>query len=119
MCYEDRFDALSNLVANLRDVFPFHGDVDLAEIVHSPEYCLEAMIRYSGWKSIETAPKSGEIVLLCVEGFTPTTGSFDSRLGWIDFDQDDSELRKFWIKESTEFYPTHWMPLPKPPAGSP
>ena len=46
MCDENRVDALSNLVANLRDVFPFPSDVDLAEIVHSPEWCLEAMIRY-------------------------------------------------------------------------
>lgn len=39
------YKKLSSLVADLRELFPWAGDTDIAEIVHSPEYCLEAMIR--------------------------------------------------------------------------
>jgi len=42
---EDRLDTLSNLIAELREVFPWDDDCDRAEIIHSPEWCLEAMIR--------------------------------------------------------------------------
>jgi hypothetical protein len=45
--YEQRFESLCALIANLRDVFPFEKSVDLAEIVHSPDWCIEAMIRSS------------------------------------------------------------------------
>ena len=56
---EKKYDELSSKVARLRDVFPwdYKYDIDqgcdsnhpkawhLAEIVHSPEYCIDAMIR--------------------------------------------------------------------------
>jgi hypothetical protein len=42
---EDRLEKLISLIATLRDKFHWGADVDLAEIVHSPEFCLEAMIR--------------------------------------------------------------------------
>lgn len=63
MCEEKRVDVLSDLIAKLRDVFPFPSDVDRAEIIHSPEWCLEAMIRYCGWQPMDTAPKDKEILV--------------------------------------------------------
>jgi hypothetical protein len=42
---ESDYQKLSSAVADLRDVFPWSEDTDLGEIVHSPLYCLEAMIR--------------------------------------------------------------------------
>lgn len=116
---DNRFDNLTYLIASLREKFPFGKDVDLAEIIHSPEWCLEAMIRECGWRPIETAPKNGESILLCRSGFIPLVGLFNESLGWVDFDEDDKSLRDLWIEEGTEFAHTHWMPLPQPPAGSP
>lgn len=55
----DKYDELSMKVARLRESFPWPDEYDidqggdpnhpkawhLAEIVHSPEYCIDAMIR--------------------------------------------------------------------------
>ena len=68
------------------------------------------------WKPIETAPKDGTTILLCKVGCTPSTGVFDERLGWIDFEAEDPSLRAEWIETGTEWDPTHWMPIPPPPA---
>ena len=57
---KNKYEELSSKVARLRDVFPWDDkyDIDqgcdpsnpkawhLAEIVHSPEYCIDAMIRH-------------------------------------------------------------------------
>jgi len=68
------------------------------------------------WQPIETAPRDGTGVLLfdneIHEGFwdeldydefrgAPITGWSYGALSWID---------------DTNFSPTHWMPLPKPPS---
>lgn len=56
---KDRYDKLVDKIAELRELFPFPKEKDydsgyninnkdgwsLAEIVHSPEMCLDAMIR--------------------------------------------------------------------------
>ena len=56
---EHKYEELSSKVARLREVFPWPDEFDidqgckadnpkawhLAEIVHSPEYCIDAMIR--------------------------------------------------------------------------
>ncbi len=61
---EKKKGILDNKVAKLRDVFPFpyHKDVDkeyreidgmhLAEITHSPEFCITAMTRLCKYKSL-------------------------------------------------------------------
>ena len=67
------------------------------------------------WQPIDTAPKDGTSVLLCVAPFKPLVGRFDRRLGWVDFDEDEDSLRSLWIEEGTDYEPTHWMPLPPPP----
>lgn len=71
------------------------------------------------WKTIDTAPKDGTAILLCCAGCTPSTGAFDNRLGWVDFNLDDHEAREIWVDSMTTWSPTHWMPLPPPPEVTP
>ena len=73
------------------------------------------------WQLIETAPKDGTSILLCVAPFEPLVGRFDEALGWVDFgaDEYDNDRRELWIDSGEKYAPTHWMPLPPPPAGSP
>ena len=72
------------------------------------------------WQPIETAPKDGTSILLCVAPFEPLVGHFDEELGWVDFvDEFDNSRRALWIENGEQYAPTHWMPLPPPPAGSP
>lgn len=70
------------------------------------------------WRPIETAPKDGSDVLLHrVWGLTTSlppivAGWFDNGAdwcGWASFEQPDK-----WIEGT----PTHWAPLPEPPALS-
>lgn len=62
----------------------------------------------SEWRPIETAPKDGTLVLLSIGGevhiglFTNGWGGPD----WYDYDE----------KGAFMFEPTHWMPIPPPPA---
>lgn len=64
------------------------------------------------WQLIETAPKDGTCVLLfttygCIEGF------------WSDdeFLQDVCAASYDMAYTYIQCYPTHWMPLPPPPAS--
>lgn len=64
------------------------------------------------WQPIETAPKDGRDILLCMEGGTHVyMGSWGGLTGrqtwWIDGGQ-------ISFKEAT-----HWQPLPAPPDLSP
>jgi hypothetical protein len=71
------------------------------------------------WKPIETAPRDGQWVLLCGgdikyrwDGDTipqSVVGQFDGNDGW-QFAWYDSGY--YGVYET----PTHWMPLPQPPA---
>ncbi len=68
------------------------------------------------WQPIETAPKDEFVLLAGPSGYTTietvfTTGRMcsDYHAGrWIDHANDDLT--------DWGFNPTHWMPLPKPPA---
>lgn len=72
----------------------------------------------SEWRKIETAPKDGRDVLLYSEIWEETLGavqiaSWDRDEGWIfqsalDIDGLDDDV--------ADYGPTHWMPLPPPPA---
>lgn len=59
----------------------------------------------SEWKTIETAPKDGTLVLLHGKGYVKT--------GWFD---DSIQIGNYpdW-RWGLTFEPTHWMPLPEPP----
>ena len=66
----------------------------------------------SGWQPIETAPKDGTVVL-CWDEFK------ECDLMWYGIIQQWNEpkdiLGWMYVATNTECYPTHWMPLPKPP----
>ena len=69
----------------------------------------------NGWQPIETAPKDGLILMsfyytndtFPTEQFTQITYWSDSEKGW------DGIATSIRLGAIT---PTHWMPLPKPPA---
>jgi hypothetical protein len=66
----------------------------------------------SDWQSIETAPKDGTMVLLAwgtcsvASGFWWTPDRF-------------SPVGHWHIGDTEDRLPTHWMPLPDPPAVTP
>ena len=64
------------------------------------------------WQPIETAPKDGAKILAYADGSMTV-------VYWLECG-DNWELAESgsWA-ESGEWEPTHWMPLPLPPAGSP
>ena len=112
----NRLDNLTYLIASLREKFPFGKDVDIAEITHSPEWCLEAMIRECGWRPIETAPKDGTKIIAFDKMMAEYFVAFFVSTGWIQ------EWRCDGVRGPEidfDIFPTHWMPLPQPPAGSP
>jgi hypothetical protein len=58
----------------------------------------------AAWQPIETAPRSGEVVLLWAPDFDrPRTGWTYANDPWQDIRDSNAE-------------PTHWRPLPAPPA---
>lgn len=63
------------------------------------------------WQPIESAPKSGETLLLWESG-DPECGHWSTSVwvtkggAWISYESRSDTL---------EIEPTHWMPLPKPP----
>ena len=72
-----------------------------------------------GWRDIETAPKDGTRVLLYPGGaFTARWseecqfGQFKNAPGWQIFECEDP------FYSVAEDKPTHWMPLPAPPAAA-
>ena len=67
----------------------------------------------TGWQPVETAPKDGTVVLV----WTRTGPHLAAYLrlrpeGWME--KDGSYL----LTEDTTGLPTHWMPLPVPPASN-
>lgn len=58
------------------------------------------------WQPIDTAPKDGMPVLL----WEPDAGEIFGRF------VGDFELGEWWDDEGEIRYPTHWYPLPEPPA---
>lgn len=65
----------------------------------------------SGWQSIEAAPKDGTHVLL---GWPALVGDGLVMSGYWEW------LGRKWVTSRGEYHgayaPTHWMPLPAPPA---
>ena len=71
------------------------------------------------WQPIETAPRDGTSLLLwCPHYKRPIrVGTYEI---WEDFSHGQSvSKREYWsigTFDSLEVLPTHWMPLPEPPA---
>jgi hypothetical protein len=88
----------------------------------------------SDWQTIETAPKDGTIILVSsrngmtlaqwddevrgpgVSGHTDTPGWYATSLGESVLDEGWDTGHGFRLR--VEPTPTHWMPLPDPPAPS-
>lgn len=69
----------------------------------------------SEWQDISTAPKDGtDILVFCPENSayleSIETTYYDTQLGWVD-QSGESSLGDSYYSE-----PSHWMPLPTPPA---
>lgn len=60
------------------------------------------------WRSIDTAPRKTRVEILLVNKDTRRYA-----LGWWMQNNDGSG---FWTSVGGYIYPTHWMPLPQPPA---
>jgi hypothetical protein len=71
------------------------------------------------WQPIETAPKDETRVLTVISGFEVCIGWWFIDAGkWMTMDAEDYDDDGSWeySVENTEYYPTHWMPLPGVPA---
>jgi Protein of unknown function (DUF551) len=70
------------------------------------------------WRTIDTAPRDGTEVLALGAGrygsWVICTAHYDMGQWWTDASECNDANRYF----PPEFYPTHWMPLPEPPATS-
>jgi hypothetical protein len=72
----------------------------------------------SEWQPIDTAPKDGSNVLVCIAGLTGSQGEAfwyqgdEYASGWITWDG-ANHTRTFYTTP-----PTHWMPLPEPPEAA-
>lgn len=62
------------------------------------------------WQTIETAPKDGTPIR--VYGPCPTHGKYEGPAVWKGRKWQKLHRAGFFNMEA---YPTHWMPLPKPP----
>lgn len=64
---------------------------------------------YEDWQLIETAPKDGSLLLLCL---FPHPGYIECprKVGGYWSDR--------WNLFGASWKPTHWMPLPPPPSGT-
>ena len=66
----------------------------------------------AGWRHIETAPKDGQAILV-TDGRGRYCVEWDEEFDW--WTVDDNKLGPFRLRGSA---PTHWMPLPPPPASA-
>lgn len=72
---------------------------------------------FRDWRPIETAPKDGRVILAWSVGANDS----EAQLMWWDGEPDDG-LEAYWCvnyEGKTSLDPTHWMPLPEPPAKGP
>ena len=80
---------------------------DDAQVQAICDFALSALDRE--WRPIETAPKDGKVVI-CMR-------ADDRSLPWGAYWRTYFDGSKGWSNESgDETRPTHWMPLPAPPA---
>lgn len=71
--------------------------------------------RPPAWQPIDTAPKDGKPVLLAYRD-----GYFGDMVVTKAFwDEDEKKWDKLFSNEYIKDIPTHWMPLPTPPAYDP
>lgn len=66
----------------------------------------------SEWQPIETAPK---VPLVDILVYRPN-GEVDSCIPVVGVDYWSTALGNCWARSNRQKQPTHWMPLPEPPA---
>lgn len=75
-----------------------------------------------GWQPIETAPKDGRCILAYFPNITYYTHAMERYTSYdIDktrWSQGDSLNEPHWTYGPIKGFPTHWMPLPAPPANT-
>ena len=106
---------VSSLKTELREICTALDDA-ACDLVPTAVECIKKLKTENEWQPIETAPKDEFVLLAGPSGYTTietvfTTGRMCSNYHtgrWIDHANDDL---MDW-----GFSPTHWMPLPKPPA---
>lgn len=67
------------------------------------------------WRTIDSAPKDGTSILVCVTHNT-WDGEWET-IQWVDWARDGVAIwPNYQHRIDIPFPPTHWMPLPNPPA---
>lgn len=69
----------------------------------------------SEWQDIETAPKDGTNVILAVAGCEESAEAHWNGEHWVGCSS-EVEYTDPYDNVGVFEHPTHWMPLPKPPA---
>ena len=74
-----------------------------------------------GWQPIETALKDGTKIDLWAKAWLPAFDRFEFRrfadCWWWEGDSMSNRSPQ-WMELSRDWHPTHWMPLPAPPAAA-
>lgn len=67
------------------------------------------------WQPIETAPKDGTEILVCVSYNLGCEEDGYETKTWVDWALEPYVWPQFRDRIDIPFPPTHWMPLPSPP----
>lgn len=94
-------------------VMSFHGD-ELANACITAYLSAVSPPDNGGWRPIETAPKDGTRIDLWQHGHWITDAFWDKGEGWWCVDSRYSDGEPCLLAISPD--PTHWRPLPAPPA---
>lgn len=114
-------DRLENECASLRTVYPF---LALSETGRVAAQMLRALAeQQEQWQPIETAPKDGTRILCVLSPYQAAIARWGCNRWLIlepddfsDADDPDDQWRHYVM--NTDYLPTHWMPLPAPPAAA-
>jgi hypothetical protein len=93
----------------------------LSEQVKTARAQLDALRAATSWRPIESAPRDGTVVDLWVKRWNHETDTFDGKrvTGCRACGGADLWLREYQQGMPANSRPTHWMPLPAPPAPEP
>lgn len=67
----------------------------------------------NGWMPIESAPKDGSEILVCVT-YNLSSDEWET-MTWVDWEAPPHIWPVYRSRIDIPFPPTHWQPLPKPP----
>lgn len=98
--------AISAMKALTEDQRPFAQASDICEIAQN---ALANHIKSDGWRPISEAPKDRKILLWAL---TDSSGNYQTEVCYWN------EINKCWFWWNGSTNPTHWQPLPSPPADN-